>query len=58
MSRFSRGQQAQISKRVRLRGEQPFTAKDKKCLICGHRFGDHACIHTVEENQEVLELFT
>jgi hypothetical protein len=58
VTKYSRGQQAQIEKRVRLRGSKPFTVKDKKCLVCGHRFNGPACIHTLDENQEVLKNFS
>ena len=58
VSGFSRGQTAQITKRIRLRGDHDFTAKDKKCLICGHHFNGPACIHGITENQEVLKEFS
>jgi hypothetical protein len=58
MTHFSRGQQAQITKRIRLRGSHKFTAKDRKCIVCGHYFRGPACQHSVEENQEVLDVFS
>ena len=57
MTHYSRGRQAQITKRIRLRGEHEFTSKDRKCIVCGHFFGGPACEHTVEDNQEVLKIF-
>lgn len=57
MTHFSRGQQAQIAKRIRLRGSHDFTERDHKCIICGHLFRGPACVHSVSENQEVLKNF-
>lgn len=58
MTHYSRGQQAQITKRVRLRGDHDFTTKDRKCLVCGHKFDNPNCPHTVEENQQALKEFS
>lgn len=58
MSEFSRGQKAQIAKRIRLRGTHEFTKKDRKCVVCGHAFNGPSCIHSISENQEILKKFS
>lgn len=54
MTHYSRGQLAQMAKRVRKGKVEKFTGGNTKCLICGGAFLGNACGHTVAENQTVL----
>lgn len=56
MTHYSRGQLAQIAKRIRKGKIETFTGGNTKCLICGGAFLGNACGHSVEENQQALSL--
>lgn len=56
VTHFSRGHLAQIAKRVRKGNVSEFTAKSKRCLICGGSFLALSCPHDVAENQLALKL--
>lgn len=51
--KISRAQWEQISKRVRQAG---YKFDDGwKCLLCGLRFKNSPCEHSVSENEEIIE---
>lgn len=54
MTKYSRGQLAQIASRIRKGKVESFRGGNTKCLICGGHFLGNACSHTVEENVSVL----
>lgn len=56
MTHYSRGQLAQIAKRVRKGRIEDFKGGNTKCLICGSGFLGNSCTHTVEDNQSALKL--
>jgi hypothetical protein len=55
VTHYSRGQLAQIAKRIRTGNLETFRGGNTKCLICGGAFLGNSCGHTVEENQSILE---
>lgn len=57
MSRFSRGQVAQITKRVRKSGlQRPEDFERGTCPIDGHDFHGAFCTHTLPQVREAIEL--